>query len=76
MNPESVCIIASGERYDRLKRTGVFVNGKRYAIVGNYSAKSFVSLPSRKGRGDFNAESELVLNSYKKRTSKFRIGSH
>lgn len=32
MAPESVCFIASGNRYDSLRRDGVTVNGKRYAI--------------------------------------------
>lgn len=33
MDPASVFYVASGERYDRLKRDGVVVNGKRYAIA-------------------------------------------
>ena len=33
MCPESVCFIAGGGRYDRLKRHGVVVNGKRYGIA-------------------------------------------
>jgi 2-dehydropantoate 2-reductase len=33
MDPGCVCFIASGGRYDRLKRDGVVVNGKRYAIT-------------------------------------------
>ncbi len=32
MNPDCVCFVAGGERYDRLKKDGVTVNGKRYAI--------------------------------------------
>jgi 2-dehydropantoate 2-reductase len=31
MDPESVCFIASGARYERLHRDGVIVNGRRYA---------------------------------------------
>lgn len=31
MDPESVCIIASGTRYEKLHRNGVIVNGRRYA---------------------------------------------
>ena len=31
MDPESVCFIASGARYERLHRDGVVVNGKHYA---------------------------------------------
>ena len=36
MDPKSVCFIASGSRYEKLKRDGVVVNGKRYpiAVVG------------------------------------------
>lgn len=36
MDPKCVCFIASGSRYERLKRDGVVVNGKRYpiAVVG------------------------------------------
>jgi 2-dehydropantoate 2-reductase len=30
MDPESVCFIASGARYERLHRDGVIVNGRRY----------------------------------------------
>ena len=30
MDPESGCFIASGARYERLRRDGVIVNGKRY----------------------------------------------
>jgi 2-dehydropantoate 2-reductase len=33
MDPRCVCFIASGERYEKLKREGVVVNGKRYAIA-------------------------------------------
>jgi 2-dehydropantoate 2-reductase len=33
MDPKCVCFIASGGRYDKLKRDGVVVNGKRYAIA-------------------------------------------
>jgi 2-dehydropantoate 2-reductase len=33
MDPKCVCFIASGERYEKLKRDGVVVNGKRYAIA-------------------------------------------
>jgi 2-dehydropantoate 2-reductase len=32
MDPKCVCFIASGARYEKLKRDGVVVNGKRYAI--------------------------------------------
>lgn len=31
MDPESVCFIASGDRYERLHRDGVIVNGRHYA---------------------------------------------
>jgi 2-dehydropantoate 2-reductase len=33
MDPESVCLIAGGDRYDKLCQEGVSVNGKRYAIA-------------------------------------------
>ena len=33
MDPQCVCFIASGDRYEKLKRDGVVVNGKRYAIA-------------------------------------------
>jgi len=33
MDPRCVCFIASGSRYEKLKRDGVVVNGKRYAIA-------------------------------------------
>ncbi len=33
MDPNSVCFIASGERFEKLKRDGVVVNGKRYPIA-------------------------------------------
>ena len=33
MDPRCVCFIASGARYEKLKREGVVVNGKRYAIA-------------------------------------------
>ena len=33
MDPQCICLIASGERYDKLKRDGVVVNGKRYPIA-------------------------------------------
>ncbi len=33
MDPASVFFIARGERYDRLKRDGVIVNGKHYSIA-------------------------------------------
>lgn len=33
MDSGCVCFIASGERYEKLKRDGVVVNGKRYAIA-------------------------------------------
>lgn len=32
MDPDSVCYIAKDGRHDRLKRDGVVVNGKHYAI--------------------------------------------
>jgi 2-dehydropantoate 2-reductase len=32
-DPESVCIIASGNRYRRLNRDGVTVNGRHYALT-------------------------------------------
>lgn len=33
MDPKCVCFIASGSRYDKLKRDGVVVNGKPYPIA-------------------------------------------
>jgi 2-dehydropantoate 2-reductase len=33
MDPQCVCFIASGGRYEKLKNEGVVVNGKRYAIT-------------------------------------------
>lgn len=33
MEPESVCFIASGDRYERLRRDGVIVNCKHYALT-------------------------------------------
>ncbi len=33
MDPQCVCFIASGSRYEKLKRDGVVVNGRRYPIA-------------------------------------------
>jgi 2-dehydropantoate 2-reductase len=33
MEPEAVCFIASGDRYERLHRDGVIVNGRHYALA-------------------------------------------
>ena len=33
MDPESVCFIASGDRYERLQWEGVIVNGRHYALT-------------------------------------------
>lgn len=33
MEPESVCFIASGDRYERLQRDGVIVNGRHYSLT-------------------------------------------
>ena len=33
MDPECICFIASGARFERLRRDGVVVNGKRYPIA-------------------------------------------
>lgn len=32
MDPDCVCFVAGGERYDKLKKDGITVNGKRYMI--------------------------------------------
>lgn len=34
LDPESVCFIASGERFDKLQRSGVVVNGRCYSLAG------------------------------------------